>query len=36
MRLDAAIEATHIGHTIVQIAVVIVVKRALLGIINRR
>ena len=36
MRLDAAIEATHIGHTIVQIAVVTVVKRTLLGIINRR
>ena len=36
MRLDAAIEATHIGHTIVQIAVVIVVKRTLLSIINSR
>ena len=36
MRLDAAIEATHIGHTIVQIAFVMVVKRTLLGIINSR
>ena len=36
MRLDADIEATHIGHTIVQIAFVMVVKRTLLGIINSR
>jgi hypothetical protein len=36
MRLDAAIEATHIGHTIVQTAFVNVVKRTLLGIINSR
>ena len=34
MRLDAAIETTQIGQNIMQIAVVMLDKRALLGIIN--
>jgi hypothetical protein len=34
MRLDAAIETTQIGQNIMQIAVVMLNKRALPGIIN--
>jgi hypothetical protein len=34
MHLDAAIETTHVGHSIVQVAVVMLVKRILPRIIN--